>query len=198
MSKRASAATLGELYLEDVLLQLRKHKAMADKALAQTSDEHFFASLDDETNSIALNLKHTAGNMRSRWTDFLTSDGEKSDRHRDKEFIIEDGDTRERLTGQWNEGWSVTFSAIEPLRADDLLRIVTIRGEPHTVIEAINRQLTHYSYHVGQIVLLARHFAGARWESLSIPRGRSAEFDVSKKGGVYGIEGNLTGTQRIQ
>lgn len=198
MSKRASAATSEELYLEDVLLQLRKYKAMADQALAQTSDEHFFASLDDETNSIALNLKHTAGNMRSRWTDFLTSDGEKPDRHRDNEFIIEDGDTRERLTGLWNEGWSVTFSAIEPLRADDLLRIVTIRGEPHTVIEAINRQLTHYSYHVGQIVLLARHFAGARWESLSIPRGHSAEFDVSKKGGVYGIEGNLTGTQRIQ
>lgn len=198
MSKRASAATPGELYLEDVLLQLRKYKAMADKALAQTSDEHFFASLDDETNSIALNLKHTAGNMRSRWTDFLTSDGERSDRHRDKEFIIEDSDTRERLTGLWNEGWSVTFSAIEPLRADDLLRIVTIRGEPHTVIEAINRQLTHYSYHVGQIVLLARYFAGARWVSLSIPRGRSAEFDVAKKGGVYTIEENLTGTQRIQ
>ena len=197
MSDQA-AGTPGELYLEDVLLQFRKYKAMADKALAQTTDEHFFASLDDETNSIALNLKHTAGNMRSRWTDFLTSDGEKPDRRRDSEFVIEDGDTRERLTGLWNEGWSVTFSAIEPLRADDLLRIVTIRGEPHTVVEAINRQLTHYSYHVGQIVLLAKHYASGDWQSLSIPRGRSGDFDVSQKGGANGTAGNVAETQRRQ
>jgi hypothetical protein len=185
MSERAPAVTPGELYLQDVLLQLRKHKAMADKAVAQTSDEHFFATLDDETNSIAVNLKHTAGNMRSRWRNFLTSDGEKPDRHRDSEFGIEEGETRERVTALWEDGWRTTFSAIEPLGADDLLRVVTIRGEPHTVMEAINRQLMHYSYHVGQIVLLAKHYAGDRWQSLSIPRGRSADFDVTKKGGVY-------------
>lgn len=187
-----------ELYLRDVILQLRKYKEMADKALAQTSDEHFFATIDDENNSIALNLKHTAGNMRSRWTDFLASDGEKADRRRDSEFIIEHGDTREHVAALWEDGWRRTFAAIEPLTAADLLRVVTIRGEPHTVLEAINRQLTHYSYHVGQIVLLARHYAGDAWQSLSIPRGRSADFDVSKKGGAYGIGENLTGTQRIQ
>lgn len=178
----SNSAAAGDFYLRDVLLQLRKYKEMADKAVAQTSDEHLFATLDDETNSIALNLKHTAGNMRSRWTDFLTSDGEKPDRHRDSEFIIEVGDTRERVTALWDDGWRLTFSAIEPLAADDLLRVVTIRGEPHTVMEAINRQLTHYSYHVGQIVLLAKHYAGDRWQSLSIPRGRSGDMDVSKEG----------------
>ena len=194
----SKTVTPGELYLRDVLLQLRKYKEMADKAIAQTNDEHFFATLDDENNSIALNLKHCAGNMRSRWTNFLTSDGEKPDRHRDSEFVIEDGETRERITALWENGWAVTFAAIEPLTADDLVRVVTIRGEPHMVMEAINRQLTHYSYHVGQIVLLAKHYAGDAWQSLSIPRGRSSDFDVSKKGGVYGIEGNFTGTQRIQ
>lgn len=162
----------GGLYLRDVLLQFRKYKEMADKALAQTSDKDFFATLDGGNNSIAVNLKHTAGNMRSRWTNFLTSDGEKPDRHRDKEFIIEQGDTRQRITELWNEGWSLTFSAIEPLGTNDLLRVVTVRGERHTVMEAINRQLTHYSYHVGQIVLLAKHYAGDKWRSLSIPRGR--------------------------
>lgn len=172
-------------YLEDALLQLRKYKGLADRAVAQSSDEAFFASLDDECNSIALNMKHMAGNMRSRWTNFLTADGEKPDRHRDSEFIIEAGDTRERVTVLWNDGWSQAFSTIGSLAADDLLRIVTIRGEPHTVMEAITRQLMHYSYHVGQIVLLAKHYAGDRWQSLSIPRGRPENFDVLKQGGVY-------------
>lgn len=166
--------TSAELYLRDVHLQLRKYKEMADKAMAQIDDEHFFATLDAENNSIALNLKHIAGNMRSRWTDFLASDGEKPNRHRDSEFVIEEGDTRERVTALWEDGWRVTFSAIEPLGADDLLRVVTIRGEPHTVMEAINRQLMHYSYHIGQIVLLAKHFAGERWQTLSIPRGAAS------------------------
>lgn len=190
--------TVGELYLRDALLQLRKYKEIADKAIAQTTDQHFFATLDAENNSIALNMKHTAGNMQSRWKNFLTSDGEKPDRHRDSEFVIEDGETRERITAFWEDGWKVTFAAINPLVAEDLQRVVTIRGEPHTVMEAINRQLTHYSYHVGQMVLLAKHYAGDRWQSLSIPRGRSADFDVSKKDVVYGSEGNLTGIQRIQ
>lgn len=190
--------TVGQRYLEDVLRQLRKYKGIADNAVAQTTDEHFFAALDDENNSIAVVMKHIAGNMRSRWTNFLASDGEKPDRHRDSEFVIEEGDTRERVTALWEDGWRVTFAAIEPLVADDLLRVVTIRGESHTVMEAINRQITHYSYHVGQMVLLAKHYAGDTWQGLSIPRGRSADFEVAKNGGVYGIEGKLTGTQRIQ
>lgn len=160
----------GDVYLQDVCVQLRKCKELADKAIAQTSAEHFFATLDDENNSIALTMKHTAGNMRSRWTNFLASDGEKPDRDRDREFVIEDGETRERVTALWENGWTVTFAAIEPLVVEDLLRVVSIRGEPHTVMGAINRQLIHYSYHVGQIVLLAKHYAGDKWQSLSIPR----------------------------
>lgn len=173
-------------YLEDALLQLRKYKELADRAVAQSSDEAFFASLDDECNSIALNMKHMAGNMSSRWTDFLTSDGEKPDRDREREFILQNADNREHILAQWEDGWRRTFSAVEALGADDVLRVVTIRGEPHTVLEAISRQLTHYSYHVGQIVLLAKHYAGDRWQSLTIPRGRSTDFDVSKNGGVHG------------
>lgn len=169
-------------YLEDVRFQLRKYKEMAESAMAQTDDEHFFATLDDECNSIALVMKHVAGNMRSRWTDFLASDGEKPDRRRDSEFALEDGDTREHTTARWNDAWILTLSTIDALDDDDLARVVTIRGEPHTVLQAINRQLTHYSYHVGQIVLLAKHYAGDGWQSLSIPRGRSGDRDVSKDG----------------
>lgn len=169
-------------YLEDVGSQLRKYKKLADKAVGQTTDRHFFATLDDECNSLALIMKHVAGNMRSRWTDFLTSDGEKPDRRRDSEFVLEDGDTREHLTVRWDAAWSLTLSTIDALGEADLVRVVTIRGEPHSVLEAINRQLTHYSYHVGQIVLLAKHFAGEGWLSLSIPRGRSGDMDVSKGG----------------
>lgn len=172
-------------YLEDVRLQLRKYKELADKAAAQTRDEDFFATLDEKGNSVALNMKHIAGNMRSRWTDFLISDGEKPDRQRDAEFVLEPGDTREHLTARWNDAWNLTLNTIDSLVADDLGRVVTIRGERHTVLEAINRQLTHYSYHVGQIVLLAKHYAGAGWQSLSIPRDRSGDYDVSRDGGVY-------------
>lgn len=174
-----------KLYIDDVLRQLRKYKEMAEKAVAQTPDEHFLDRLDPEANSIGLVMKHMAGNMRSRWTDFLTSDGEKATRKRDQEFIHEEADSRESILAQWEDGWSRTFSAIESLAPEDLMRMVTIRGESHTVVGAINRQLTHYSYHVGQIVLLARHYAGDQWQSLSIPRGRSREFDVSQNGGVY-------------
>lgn len=172
-------------YLEDVLLQLRKYKQMAEKAVAQVPESQFSGVLDLESNSIALIIKHMAGNMRSRWTDFLTTDGEKPDRERDREFFIEEGDTREQIMTKWEEGWSRTFAAIEALQPDDLTRTVTIRGEPHLVLEAIQRQLTHYSYHVGQIVLLAKHYAGGGWQSLSIPRGRSKDLDVSKDGATY-------------
>ncbi len=171
-----------EHYLEDVLVQLHKYKELAEKAIAQAPDKDFFRLLDNESNSIALIMKHMAGNMRSRWTDFITSDGEKSDRHRDTEFEIENGDTRASIMQRWEAGWQYVFEAIEPLKAEDLSRTVLIRSEPHSVVQAINRQLTHYAYHIGQIVFLARHFAGEGWKSLSIPKDKSEEFNVTKMG----------------
>jgi len=174
-------------FLDDAMLQLRKLKAQADKAISQTSDEHFFATLDPEANSIALIMKHMAGNMRSRWTDFLTTDGEKPDRDRVREFETSGADTRASVTALWEDGWSRLFSAITPLSPADLSKMVQVRREAHSVLEAINRQMTHYAAHIGQIVLLAKHYAGADWQTLSIPRGKSKEFDVSKTGAAYGI-----------
>jgi hypothetical protein len=176
-----------QAYLDDSLHQLRKLKAQADKAIAQTDDEHLFATLDPESNSIAVLMKHMAGNMRSRWTDFLTSDGEKPDRKRDTEFELVEADTTEQVKAMWESGWSILFATLEALEPDDLQKTIAIRGEGHTVIEAINRQATHYAAHVGQIVLLAKHYAGARWQTLSIPKGRSSEFDVAKSGSAYGV-----------
>jgi len=167
-----------ESYFEDAILQFRKLKDLADKALAQVRDKDFLRALDPESNSIAAVVKHIAGNMRSRWTDFLTSDGEKPDRKRDTEFAISGGDSRENLMAQWEAGWRRLFDALDPLGSDDLDRAVLIRGEPHTVLQAVNRQLTHIAYHVGQIVFLARHFASGHWKSLSIPRGKSEEFNA--------------------
>ena len=164
-------------YLDECLSQLRKLKAQADTAMAQTDDRQFFAAIDPDANSIALIVKHVAGNMRSRWTDFLTSDGEKPDRHRDGEFELDGTDTREAILARWEGGWDLLFKTIAGLGSDDLGRTVTIRNEPHTVVQAINRQTSHYSAHVGQIVLLAKHFAGAKWQTLSIPKkknGRSS------------------------
>ena len=175
-------------FLDDAVRQLRKLKAQADKALEQTSDDAFFATLDPEANSIALIMKHMAGNMRSRWTDFLTTDGEKPDRERDREFERAGSDTRASITAQWEDGWSRLFAAITPLSPGDLSKTIYLRGEAHTVLEAINRQTSHYAAHVGQIVLLAKHYAGPRWRSLSIPRGKSKDFDVSKSGAAYGIK----------
>ena len=157
-------------FLDDCVFQLRKLRSQADKAMAQVDDPQFFAVIDDDANSIALIVKHVAGNMRSRWTDFLTTDGEKPDRHRDTEFERESGDTREAILARWDAGWNVLFAAITSLTPADLGKTVTIRNEPHTVVQAINRQLSHYSAHVGQIVLLAKHFAGQRWQTLSIPK----------------------------
>lgn len=175
----------GRHYLDDVLRQLRKYKAMGEAAMAQVDDAALFRRLDPEANSIALVVKHMAGNMRSRWTDFLTSDGEKPWRGRDAEFEEEGGETREAVIAWWRQGWETCLGAIEPLTTDDLARSVAIRGEPHTVVEAIQRQLTHYAYHLGQIVFLAKHFAGPAWRSLSIPRGRSKDFEVAKDGASY-------------
>ena len=175
-------------YLDDTLLQLRKLKTQADRAIAQIDDEHLTAMLDPDANSIAIIMRHMAGNMRSRWTDFLTSDGEKPDRNRDDEFVVAEGATRAHILAWWEEGWKRVLDAISSLRPDDLARTVTIRGEPHTVIEAINRQVSHYAAHVGQIVLLAKHYAGPRWQTLSIPRGKSRDVDVAKGGGAYRVK----------
>ncbi|MBV9339584.1 MAG: DUF1572 domain-containing protein [Acidobacteria bacterium] len=163
-------------YLKDSLDVLRYYKTLAEKAMAQVQDEHLFATLDDEMNSIAVIVKHMAGNMRSRWRDFLNSDGEKPDRNRDSEFI-DPPRTREAVLRTWQEGWQHVFTALEPLSDNDLGRTVTIRGEPHSVMQAINRQLAHYASHCGQIILLAKHFAHDKWQSLSIPRNQSAEFN---------------------
>jgi hypothetical protein len=174
-------------YLDDALRQLRKLKVQGDKALAQVDDEHLFAPLDPESNSIAILMKHMAGNMRSRWTDFLSSDGEKPDRNRDTEFEVGSAETAAQVKADWERGWAILFDAVGSLRPDDLQKTVQIRGEAHTVIEAINRQATHYAAHIGQIVMLAKHFAGAGWQTLSIPKGKSREFDVAKSGGAYGL-----------
>jgi hypothetical protein len=172
-------------YLDDTLLQLKKLKGQAEKASEQIADEQFFAVLDPETNSIAIIMKHVAGNMRSRWTDFLTSDGEKPDRNRDGEFIIAENESRTHVMNAWEDGWKRTIDAISALAPGDLNRPVRVRGEEHTVLEAINRQVAHYAAHVGQIVLLAKHYAGRDWKTLSIPRGQSQQFDVSKSGAPY-------------
>jgi len=162
-------------FIDDGLLQLRKLKELADNALAQVKQDDLFAVLDPEANSIAVLMKHMAGNMRSRWTDFLTTDGEKPDRERDQEFIIDGGNTHAQVLATWADGWARLFAAISALTPDDLGKTVQIRGQAHTVVEAINRQLIHYAEHVGQIVLLAKHYAGPTWKSLSIPRGKSKE-----------------------
>ena len=162
-------------YLDDCLFQLRKLKAQADKAMAQVGDSQFFALIDPEANSIALIVKHVAGNMRSRWTDFLTSDGEKADRHRDYEFEREAADTRDAILARWEAGWNLLFNTLLSLHPADLGKTVLIRGEAHTVVQAINRQVSHYSAHVGQIVLLAKHFAGENWKTLSIPKKRKTQ-----------------------
>lgn len=181
--------TIERHYLDDTLLQLRKLKTQADKAIAQIDDQQLFALLDPEANSIAIIMKHMAGNMRSRWTDFLTSDGEKPDRNRDSEFVTAGGETRQQILAAWEDGWQRVIDALSSLTPDDLQKTVRIRGEAHTVVEAINRQVSHYAAHVGQIVLLAKHYAGPRWQTLSIPRGKSSEFDVSKKGSPYSYKG---------
>lgn len=163
-------------YVEDSLSVFRYYKTLGEGAMRQVTDEQLFAVLDPEANSIAIIVKHMTGNMRSRWTDFLTSDGEKPDRDRDGEFTGPP-DSRQMLLDMWEDGWSRVFGAVEPLSDADLQRRVTIRGEEHSVMQAINRQVAHYAHHVGQIVLLAKHLAHENWQSLSVPRNRSAEFN---------------------
>lgn len=175
-----------ETYLQLAIREFRRTKALADGAMSQVSPAQFFATPSATDNSIAIVVKHVSGNLLSRWTDFLTSDGEKAWRNRENEFEITPADTRETLMGQWEAGWTTLFRAVEPLGDSDLERTINIRGEPLSVLQAINRQLTHYSYHVGQIVYIAKHYAGESWRSLSIPKGKSAEFN---KNPVKYIEG---------
>src|SRR2546428_10748508 len=170
--------SLGQHYLEDALYTFRYYKKLAERAFAQISDEDFFRTIDEESNSIAVNMKHMAGNMRSRWTDFLTTDGEKPERNRDIEFVMLSGTTKDDMIAYWDQGWKCVVDAVEPLQPEDLMRTLRIRGQDHTVVQAINRQLAHYAYHVGQIVYLAKHFKSADWQSLSVPLNRSAEFNA--------------------
>ncbi len=168
--------TTGELYLTDIRNLFQRYRDLGERAMRQISDDAFFHIVEADGNSIAIIVKHVAGNMRSRWTDFLTSDGEKPDRNRDTEFEIDPDTTRDELMTVWDQSWAILFDTLDSLSPDHLTHTVIICGEPHSVIEAINRQLMHYAYHVGQIITLARQTQGADWQSLSIPRGRSETF----------------------
>jgi hypothetical protein len=161
---------IGALYLEEARHNFHQYKRQAEKAFAQLHPEHWFICLDPEANSIAHIVKHVAGNMRSRFTDFLTTDGEKPDRNRDQEFVMDPATTPEEVLAWWEAGWSCVFQALDTLGPENLSRIVFIRGQEHSVLAAINRQLLHYAHHIGQIVFLAKHLRGAEWKSLSIPR----------------------------
>jgi hypothetical protein len=172
-------------YVNDSADLFRHYKRLAERAIEQCPDAALFSAIDAESNSIAINVKHMAGNMRSRWTDFLTTDGEKPDRNRDSEFE-EPPKNRAELMAMWERGWKAVFDALEPLAEADLARTITIRTEPHSVMQAINRQIAHYSYHVGQIVLLAKHGAASttgNWSSLTVPRKKSGEFNADVAGG---------------
>jgi Protein of unknown function (DUF1572) len=165
-----------ENYLADAVQSFRNYKKLADKSIEQVSDDEFFRPIDGEANSIAVIVKHIAGNLRSRWSDFLTADGEKPDRNRDGEFIA-DNDTRESLLEFWEKSWQILFDSIEPLTVEDFAKTITIRGQSHTICEAINRQSMHYAYHIGQIAFLAKHFRCENWQTLSVAKNKSGEFN---------------------
>src|SRR5215469_4747275 len=169
-------------YVTDSIAIFRQYKKLSEAALAQVSDEHLLTALDDESNSLAIIIKHMAGNMRSRWTDFLTTDGEKPDRNRDSEFEGPPA-TRAELMRLWKHGWNCLFTALEPLNDVDLGRTVTIRSEAHSVMQAINRQVAHYSYHCGQIVFLAKHLESESWKCLTVPRKQSDDFNRRVRAG---------------
>lgn len=175
----------GAAFLAESIDEFRRIKGLADRALAQIDEAQFFHRLDAESNPPALIVKHLAGNLRSRWTDFLTTDGEKPDRRRDSEFELEPADTRESLMRRWEDGWAILFAELERLSPSDLARVVTIRREPHTVTKAVIRQLSHYGYHAGQIVQVCRHLRSAEWKTLSVARGKSEEFnrEMDRKAG---------------
>lgn len=171
---------LAQHYLETAIIEFRSLKKLGERALEQLDDAQVFATLDPESNSIAVIVKHLAGNMRSRWVDFLTSDGEKPDRNRDQEFVLDASTTRDQVMDWWEQGWQHVFNALEPLQPEDAMRLVVIRHEPHTVVQAISRQTAHYATHVGQIVFLAKHLKASSsgdWKTLSVPRGQSEQFN---------------------
>jgi hypothetical protein len=172
--------TIAAAYLDEAFRGFRGYRRMAEGALTQLSDEDFFFLPDPESNSVALVVKHLAGNLRSRWMDFLTTDGEKPDRNRDQEFILAEGDTREVLMGRWDESFNRVLETIKALKPEDLTRTVYIRQEPHTVMQAINRSLMHTAYHVGQILYLGKHRRGTEWKTLSVPKGKSAEYNAMR------------------
>jgi len=163
-------------YLDEARRQMRGNKRLADAAIAQLKDEELFVTIDAEANSVAILVKHLAGNMRSRFTDFLTSDGEKPNRFRDQEFELNAATTRADVMRWWEEGWAQVFATLDALKPEDVMRTVTIRGEPHTVLQAINRQIAHYVSHTGQIIFLSKHLRSNDWKTLSIPRGKSEEY----------------------
>ncbi len=166
-------------YLDEARRQMRGTKRLAEAAIAQLKDEDLFVTLDPESNSVALIVKHMAGNMRSRFSDFLTTDGEKPNRFRDQEFELGAATTRADVMRWWEEGWARVFDTIDSLKLEDVMRTVTIRGEPHTVLQAINRQIAHYASHTGQIIFLAKHLRSSEWKTLSIPRGQSENHKVA-------------------
>ena len=170
---------IGALYLEEAIRNFRGIKRQTEAAIEQLSDEQFFAVLDAESNSVAIIAKHMAGNLRSRFTDFLTSDGEKPDRNRDQEFIVATDAARTGIMAAWEKYWQLTLDTVSGLRPEDLAREVTIRGEPHTVLQAITRQIAHHALHAGQIVMLAKHWKGTAWKTLSVPRGQSEAFNAA-------------------
>ena len=174
---------LASSYLEEIKRQFRGHQRMGERALAQLEEKDFFVTLDPQSNSVAALVKHIAGNARSRFTDFLTSDGEKPDRFRDQEFEVSEKTTREEVMRWWEQAWFHVFSALDSLKPDDVLRTVTIRQEPHTVMQALNRSLAHYAQHIGQIVFLAKHLRSGQWQTLSIPRGKSEEYKAGSPKG---------------
>ena len=167
-------------YLDEAFRGFRGYRRMAEGAMSQLSDPEFFHLPDPESNSVALIVKHLAGNLRSRWTDFLTSDGEKPDRDRDQEFILTSTDTREELMRRWEKSWETVFNSIQALKPEDMTRTVYIRREPHTVLQATNRSMLHTSYHVGQILYLGKHLRGSQWKTLSIPKGMSAQVNAQR------------------
>jgi hypothetical protein len=191
---------LSTSYLRDSIGLFHYYKKLAERAMAQCPDDALFVTLDPESNSIAIIVKHMAGNMRSRWRDFLTTDGEKPDRNRDTEFEAPPA-TRAELLELWERGWKYVFDALEPLSESDLTRTVTIRSEPHSVMQAINRQLAHYAHHAGQILFLAKHLTFVRtgkWESLSVPRGKSADLNAKVAAGKLSAQETLFGQKHTE
>ena len=191
---------LSTSYLRDAIGLFHYYKKLAERAMAQCPDDALFVTLDPESNSIAILVKHMAGNMRSRWRDFLTTDGEKPDRNRDTEFEAPPA-TRAELLELWERGWKYVFDALEPLSESDLTRTVTIRSEPHSVMQAINRQLAHYAHHAGQILFLAKHLTFVRtgkWESLSVPRGKSADLNAKVAASKLSAQEALFGQKQTE